>query len=313
MTVPNIPNSLVYPRYFILNEDKTEIIHEGTICSSSRGFEFCENVIPHNGDFVFRVAGIAPEGDSATWEFCGKSGGINEELQFTMREGSCVAGAKLSAEEYCAGLLSSVILSGSLVLGGVNADAFSTLDASVLESDLKLLMPATGVAIKSWTNTNSGLRVHFSADLKSDVNLLYFHSNVDTLVSTIQSDLSTSIANGVFKDQLNNALDAFPNTQNDILRGCTEITLEDVSLYSVGYVAAEGDSQKSSIEIVTSPIGDTPSTTRSHVYAISSAGAYALVTLGLVSLAVVAVAVRLMSRKRSHELLPTDSSHDSVA
>lgn len=302
----------MYPRYFILNEAKTEIIHEGTICSSSRGFEFCENVIPHNGDFVFRVAGIEPEDDASTWEFCGKKGGINEELQFTMRNGVCVAGAKLSAEEYCAGLLSNVVISGSLILGGVNAESFTTLDATVLESDLKLLMPTTGVAIKSWTNSDNGLRVHFSANIESDVNLLFFHSNLDNMVSTIRSDLSLSVSNGVFKDQLNNALDAFPNTQNDILRACTEITLEDLALYSVGYVAADGDSQKSSIEIVASPIDDnnTPSRSQDSLFTMSSTGVYALVTLGVVSLAVVAVAVRLMSRKKSHELLPTDSSHE---
>jgi hypothetical protein len=312
-TVPNMPNFLIYPRYFILNEAKTEIIHEGTICSTSRGFELCENVIPHNGDFVFRVAGIEPEGDAATWEFCGKTGGVNQELQFTMKNGACVAGVKVAAADICDGVLSTVVLSGSLLLGGINSAAFSSTDAEVLESDLKLMIPANSIAIKSWTNTGDDLRVHFSANFLSGAELVYYHANVVNFATTIKTDLSTSISSGVFKDQMNLALDALPNTQSDILRSCTEITLEDMTIYSLGFVSASSEAQNTPIEIISMPVETTASTDPDSVYTLTSTAVYVLVTVGIVSVGLVAVAVRVMSRKRTHELLPSESSHESRA
>jgi hypothetical protein len=313
-TVPNIPNSLIYPRYFILNEAKTEILHEGTICSSERGFELCENVIPHNGDFVFRVAGIEPENDAATWEFCGMTGAVGQELQFKMNNGACVAGLTVSAEDICDGLLSSVVLSGSLLLGGVNSASFSSADAEALETDLKLMVPANSITIKSWINTNNDLRVHFSANFLSASDLVYYHANVVNFAASIETDLATSIANGVFKDQLNIALDAIPNTQADALRACTEITLEDVSIYSLALVSPNPGAQSSKIEIVAAPLETTASTDSHSIFdTISSTGVYVLVTAGIVSLGFVAVAVRMMSRKRTHELLPTDSVHELSA
>jgi len=310
-TAPKIPGALVYPRYFIVSKDKTELIHEGTICSGSRGFEVCQNNLPEDGEYVFRVAGVAPDNDDPTWEFCGKTGGLEEELQFRIKDGKCIPGARITSTKYCAGLQSSVVLTGSLLFSDVRTSFLSSADTTVLEKDIGLVIPSSSIAIKSWTQSNEGLRVHFSAAFTSDKELVYFPSNVDNLISNVETSLSSSISTGVFGDQLASGLLGFAGTQNDALRSSSSITLEEVSLFSVSYLDTSDAQRSSPIEIVTAPVETTTVHTKPSgtIYTITSVGVYALVTVGIVLLGVAGVAVRYLSRKRTHDPLPTDSAH----
>jgi len=100
-----VPNVLVYPKYYIMTKDRQKLVKPPkSICNQQRGAEFCQEALPWSGHFIFRFAGIEPTepDDAATWEFCGITGGINEEFEFLMREGVCVPlTSKLSAEANC--------------------------------------------------------------------------------------------------------------------------------------------------------------------------------------------------------------------
>jgi hypothetical protein len=100
-----VPNVLAYPKYYIMTKDRQRLVKPPkSICNQKRGAEFCQEALPWSGHFVFRFAGIEPTepDDAATWEFCGITGGINEEFEFLMQEGVCVPlTSKLSAEANC--------------------------------------------------------------------------------------------------------------------------------------------------------------------------------------------------------------------
>lgn len=229
-----------------------------------------------------------------------------------MRDGTCVPGVHVTAEQYCAGLNSSVVLVGTLLFDGVSSESLTTIDTNVLEADIGLMIPSSTIAIKSWTHSDDGLKVHFSATFLSDSNLLYYHNHVDDLVAKVSNSLSSSISSGVFQEQLSLGLSSAGNSQNYVLRSSSSVILQDVSIYSLAYIPVNKDGSHSSpIEIVTSPIDNTVTKSSSHgtIYTLSTIGIYALVTVGIVLLGVVAVVVKSNMKKRTHEPLPTDSSH----
>lgn len=108
-----LPETLTAPQFIISNADRTAIIHRGTVGDersnrhtskhhkkSLNAAIFCdEDDLLEDGSYVFRIDGALSREhphSKTKWEFCGVRGTSDEELQFTMSEKKCTAGAKRS-------------------------------------------------------------------------------------------------------------------------------------------------------------------------------------------------------------------------
>jgi hypothetical protein len=231
-----VPNILAYPKYYIMTKDRRKLIKTPkSICAQNRGTEFCEEALPWNGHFIFRFAGIEPTdpADAATWEFCGMSGGINEEFEFIMEFGVCYPLTnKLTAEQYCEyGFETAINMNGMFTMSG-NFDSsamLSELDTSILEKELTLLMPGQlSVTINSVTHEeDNSLRVSFKASIIAE-SVGYDGSQVDkveTMMYDLESTLGTAFGSGVMKTNIINDLNAAAGPADDILRQVESIKL----------------------------------------------------------------------------------------
>eukprot|EP00602_Paraphysomonas_sp_CaronLab_P003918 CAMPEP_0185017106 /NCGR_PEP_ID=MMETSP1103-20130426/60_1 /TAXON_ID=36769 /ORGANISM="Paraphysomonas bandaiensis, Strain Caron Lab Isolate" /LENGTH=966 /DNA_ID=CAMNT_0027546363 /DNA_START=40 /DNA_END=2940 /DNA_ORIENTATION=+ len=302
--VPDVPNILSYPRYFIMNDKRTKLIKYGTICKNDRGVEYCDEVLPHDGHFVFRVAGVEPDGDDATWEFCDTEGGINEELQFTMKAGKCHPGPKLTAEEYCDTLESMAVLTGSILLSGVQSGDLSSLDEKILATDLGTLFTnAHKITLLGWKHVEEGLEASFEVTMA--VSDAHVFSDVETVVDNIKSHLETTLVDGNFIAELSAELDHHPNTKHDVLRSAKTVSLEHLEVAETYFVHAEEQSTQP-VEVVL-PSSSSASEKSADSFRLTAVSGV-VVLVGTV-VVVAGVALALMTRRRTHELLPADSTH----
>jgi hypothetical protein len=125
-----VPHVLAYPKYYLMTKDRQKLINPPkSICAQNRGTEFCQEALPWSGHFIFRFAGIEPRdpADVATWEFCGISGGINEEFEFIMREGVChPLTSKLTAAAHCEhGFETAISMNGAFTVSGEAGGSWS--------------------------------------------------------------------------------------------------------------------------------------------------------------------------------------------
>eukprot|EP00602_Paraphysomonas_sp_CaronLab_P004182 CAMPEP_0185024208 /NCGR_PEP_ID=MMETSP1103-20130426/7186_1 /TAXON_ID=36769 /ORGANISM="Paraphysomonas bandaiensis, Strain Caron Lab Isolate" /LENGTH=683 /DNA_ID=CAMNT_0027557119 /DNA_START=64 /DNA_END=2115 /DNA_ORIENTATION=+ len=97
----SVPQSLVYPMYFIMDEYNTKLLHSGTMCRYG-DLDHLHEVLPRDGRFLFRVAGLSNlENGNFTWDFCGVTGVLNQEVHFTMTKGKCKPGMERIPSDYC--------------------------------------------------------------------------------------------------------------------------------------------------------------------------------------------------------------------
>lgn len=297
-----------YPKYYIMNEDKTKLIHDGTICNPHRGVDICEEVMPYDGTFFFRVAGVEPIGDAATWKFCGREGGIDEELEFFMKAGKCVPGAQTTAKKYCDGLESVTTISATIFLSGMKSDGLTAADSKILETDIATLMPyPERVTLTSWhyveSGVDSGLEVTFEA-----VFVVHDHTDVMNAMDTIRNQMDVGMSSGNFVSELKTMLNDLPNSNGDALRLTKSATLKDITLVDEYYLPAGSSlTTKDPVTEVTSPVVEHKSSSaQSSQFTVS---AEVGVAAACMLLAVAAAAV-VFTRRNTHTLLPTDSSHD---
>jgi hypothetical protein len=302
-----------YPKYYIMNEKKTKLIHDGTICNPKRGVDICEEVMPYDGTFYFRVAGVEPVGDAATWKFCGREGGIDEELEFFMRHGKCVPGAQTTAKKYCDGLESVTTISATIFLTGMTSGSLSAADAKVLETDIATLMPdSERVTLTGWTyvqtDSDSGVEVTFEAVFV--VQDGFNHNNVLDTIENIRASVDVGMSSGNFVSELKTMLNGLPNSNGDVLRLAKSATLKDITLVDEYYLPA-GSSvpAKNSVTEITSPAVEHKATTAdSSQFSVS-------VEVGVAAscmLLAVAAAAVVFTRRNTHTLLPSESAHDGL-
>ena len=273
-----VPNVLAYPKYYLMTKDRQKLIKSPkSICSQKRGTEFCQEALPWNGHFIFRFAGIEPTdpADAATWDFCGVSGGINEEFEFIMREGVCYPLTnKLTADAYCEyGFETAINMNGVFnIAGNFNSlTSLSELDTSLLEKELALLMPGDlSVTINSVTHEeDNSFNVYFKTSIIAE-SMGYDGTQVDkveTMMYELEATLSSAFETGLLKNKLIFDLNAVANTQDDVLRQATDMKLVgfmeiDSMNYQDKHVGASvqsGDiggswSVPENIELISSPV-----------------------------------------------------------
>lgn len=305
------PAVLVYPRYYISNQQRTEIIHSGSLCPQDDKF-FCHEILPHEGKFVFRVNGFEVTPGDISWEFCGKSGGLHDELQFEMHKGHCHAGVLLSAEDYCDGIVTLGSYAGFMTLSGISHGSLSEIDTLVIEHIIlgALSIPSATVSIVSTHVSGSSLNIEFAltVELEKAGYDGVFSDMVDASLEDFTTTLSYSASHGFLMTLLTKELKTSLLSSEDILNSVTEISFTKLELVSVTY----SDVTKSSaIDKVYTSEDSIATDSNSHP-------AFNPVVAGLASffgvLAAGGLLVFIIMKTRSgdkqgHVLLPTESSH----
>lgn len=335
-----VPNIMAYPKYYILTKDRQKLVKPPkSICNQNRGGEFCQEALPWNGHFIFRFAGVEPTepADAATWEFCGMSGGINEEFEFIMREGVChPLTNKLSALAYCEdGFETAISMNGGFSIeGNFNSlSALTEVDTSLLEKELALVIPGDlVVTIQSVTHDlESTFNVYFKASIIAE-SVGYDGSQmdkVDTMMYELESTLAEAFESGMMQSKLLRDLDAIPNTEDDILRHATGIKMLGFMeinnmIYQDRYVGVTSHSGEyggswnvpEQVYVVSSPITNEKLSETTGIISLAGVLVGALVAI-LVATSVVqhrkgeSVEFDLpaIGRREKHLQLPGDSEH----
>ncbi|CAE7551278.1 unnamed protein product, partial [Symbiodinium microadriaticum] len=312
--VIDIPDILTYPKYYIMNDKKTKVLQEGTVCKD-RSTEYCEDPLPHDGNFVFRVTGFDTD---ATWRFCGAEGSANEELVFSMKAGKCKADRKHSAADYCAGILSHVVLSGTLSIAGGQGDTLSAFDTKMLEQQITSMFPyQREVTISSYLTTDEVMTVSFKVvvvaeDYGVDGTV---DANVESLFSQLSTGVQTPLSAGQFMSVLRNSLKDSPQGTADVLSSMSAVSLVSLELTDVVYEPAPTSVEQPVETPAADEAAEVP-TARAEfalsatvVYACAGAAAFTLLAFVIVR----AVKRNVDSRTKSHIPLPLESEHDGIS
>jgi hypothetical protein len=312
-TLATFPDILMYPTYVIMTADKTKQLHVGSLCPH-RQVERCEERLPPKGEFVFRVMGKDPEGDDH-WKFCGVEGTIGQELQFEMKKGKCVAISITNAYTYCS-FNTQVTLTGGLVLAGVSTD-FSELDSKVLENEVaSMLVSTTHVSIVSWNvNADGNMEVVFEAVILTENQGVdgSIRANVDTLVTTLQTNMQSAFASGAFMASMDLALSEYPQSLMGITKA-TGASLTSLEIVKIVYVEASTTiAERSPASLPYASVQETETVTAT----VTPEESMSVITAcAIVAAVVIVAAVALRSRDTKdfkHQELPVDSEHaDSI-
>ena len=299
---------LTYPKYYIMNEEKTKLIHSGTICKD-RGVDLCEEVMPYDGTFYFRVAGMEPIGDAATWKFCDREGGINTELEFRMKEGYCIPMAQTTAIQYCNGLETVTTISATVFLAGVTATELSAVDSMLLQQDMAAMIPlAERVTLTGYQYTEGqGAQATFEAVFVSQSNAMG-HDVVRNAVETIRHELELGMSSGSFVSELRQAISILPNSANDVLRRVTTASLLNVDVYNeyyqpIGTGLHVALPDQNTDVIISSPTAEQHHHSSSQEFSVVSA------VLAMAGVLLVGAAFVVLRLRSTHSLLPTESMH----
>jgi hypothetical protein len=312
--VIDVPDVLTYPKFFIMNEDKTKVLQKGTVCDD-RETEFCEEPLPHHGNFVFRATGYSTD---ATWKFCGEEGSVNEELVFSMKAGKCEAKVKHTAADYCTGILSYMIMLGELAISDVKGDTLSAYDTKMLEQQItSMFTHQREVTIVSYTydQASSTMMVSFKATIAAEDYGVdgTVHSDVEDLASAITSSVSSPVTEGQFMTSLLNMLKGSPLGTSDVLSSMSAVSLSSLSLSSISYgtrnadtpVSAPVQEETETIEVATARKESVISATVGYI-----CGAVALVAI--IAFAVVRTSAQSENSTKNHLPLPLDSVHNDA-
>lgn len=238
---------IIYPRYFIINSDRTEIIHKGSICQSlpkGRNIEACEEVLPYDGKFLFRVAGFEvnerKESESdVNWDFCGISGNLGEELEFEMVNGHCQAGEKRSAKDYAKGFQSFSTWSGILVIESASSSYSSVedkeADSKILERALSGVLRNGMVRINSLELSGNELKVSFTCLFileRFGYEGLY-PDEIEKANKEIYSMMTEAMSSGALSVSLQDSISLNPSSVSSFMSHMKLITMDTFELQSL--------------------------------------------------------------------------------
>lgn len=237
LTTSIVPTTVTYPKYYILTDDKSELITTGTSCDNQ--IEVCKEHLD-DGEYIFRVAGINPDPDEViSWKFCNVEGKLGQELHFRMKRGVCIPGQFISAADYCSGLLSIMTLNGVLILDGSKAESLTNFDFKVIESRLASAFPHySSIKVTGYELKNSDLLVAFEVEsaveeygLDGTVN-----NNVLIVFNTILTNLETIFSSGTFVSLIHDSIRESSLGADDALFSVTSASLASFELTSVEFI-----------------------------------------------------------------------------
>jgi hypothetical protein len=249
----NLPDLLTYPKWYVMNAARTELVDFGSMCEDPEEVEGCVLSLP-DGRYVYRVAGYNLEGDAASWRFCGISGVNHQELQFSMTNGKCVPAALLTAEDYCSGFKTLVFLGGSISIAGVTNDNLDDYDTNAIYLQLLAMFPNTvAVEIMSQTLDSGLLTVSFVVTVSPEDYGLdgSVSNNIETSLNMIsaaaQSESQINFLNG-----LSTAILSSPAGAKDPLAQVSGATLSPLEVIQVQYVKKDDNTLLHPLDTVSS-------------------------------------------------------------
>jgi len=229
--------------YYISDANGDKLISTGTLCGDLLSAE-CWQVIP-DGTFILRVGGglDADSGDH-TWDFCGKTGGSQRQLLFTVSQGECTPLQVLSRSEICSTAIEPRMkLLGELLLTGLDSQLELTSEDSLLVSkvmsSLGTVLKATEVTITgvSYSSSLEGHVLSFSCYVMGDAQGYDYrdYTQVEATRDEISSELSSAISNGQFLSSVVSSADVSTADSNS-LKYTTGVSIISLSIYEVDFV-----------------------------------------------------------------------------
>jgi hypothetical protein len=174
-----------------------------------------------------------------TWDFCGVSGLLHEELQFEMVKGKCVPTQKFTAKQYCDGIVSLGIYVGSFVLSNVKGSDLTEYDTKLLEHII-----VSGVGITSATVVVTGtsyvnhvLTVQFMLSaVMEDSNMHGVFSDVlETFSDTVINNIQNAANQGYFMTVLREDVTLHVISENDVLSTTSSFDFVSMEFVRVEY------------------------------------------------------------------------------
>jgi len=331
----DVPAILIYPKYYIISKDRTQIVYEGTMCDAERK-EKCMEVLPDNQppheEFVFRAAGwkrgfgaYADQNEvksHESWEFCRRKGKVGDELLFRMVCGVCEPIQMISSDQYCDGIDIVVAFSGSVIFSGVSSSLFSADDKSIVQSTLMAIMKATEITVSAWELSEDNLLlVSFTgAGTTASMGFTELSSrSVEKYAALAPVTLATSFGDGSFRHNILSSLNLLSDTNLDILRPMSSPVLvnfevlsssyEEVSVESAGSNPVDGTVYVGQHEEMSASVSSSSvSSSSNYVVALE----FVLMLVGGVAAVVLGEKLLFSGRNNDHEALATSSEHGGL-
>lgn len=297
----------------------TQLLYRGTICGLGVPMSYCDLELP-DGDYVFRVGGAldADKGDH-TWEFCGKTGGMQEMLTFSIVNRQCIAYSSYTAASYCSDVVGVIVVEGVIQLTGLQALELSEYD-----------LQAVGIAVKHLMSPTSVKEVEASHDLESSElgYLVKFRAYVDMQSLGLEDGDDSLDVFDILAAQLQAASDSGHLTE-EVAASSEELTVGAHGLMNVRNAKLLSftsggemlyDNTKPQMNAMVTDMMTESSSSGSEaddasvvekVVSVESELGY--VMIGLVGLVVVGVGWRVAIRKDIHSRVPVEPYGGGVA
>jgi len=305
-----VPLIFIYPQYYIINRPRTDVIHRGTICSNSIDDEKCFEVLPCDGEFVYRGAGWqhgSPYGPES-WEFCGVKGKIGDEVIFKMVHCKCHVIELIENYQYCDGMRLLVSYVGSLLFSGISTTDISTVDQRVIENSIRNTLRADQFLTTSLTlSQDNNLILTFSAKGFSDI---YGFSSLSTesfenYGDSVTFAFNSALEDGTIQQNILSGISLVQKADVNVFDRVASINLVGIQFLSYEIVSKDGDTTSGVNYAVSSPYS-------SQVYSIFHYSLY--VVLLIAGVFAIVLGERLISKQivkqRYDEVMP-ESAHAS--
>jgi hypothetical protein len=310
----DLPDLLTYPKWYVMNAARTELVDFGSMCENPKAIEGCV-VSLADGRYVYRVGGYNMDEDAASWRFCGISGVNHQELQFSMVKGECVAHALLAAEDYCTGFKTLVFLGGSISIAGVTTDSLDAYDTKAIYLQLLAMFPKT-VAVEIMSQTlddDSGvLTVNFLVTISPEDYGLdgSVSSNIDTSVTAISAAAQSESENN-FLSGLSTTILSSPAGVKDPLSHVSGATLSALEVLQIQYVTKDDNTPLHPLDV-----NSLSSSARREGTVRNGVSLMSVVALACGTVFLVAVAAFSLQRRRlsspTHSPLSDKSCHTNL-
>ena len=299
----DLPDILTYPKWYVMNAARTELVDFGSMCENPKGIEGCVISLP-DGRYVYRVAGYNLDGDVASWRFCGIYGVNHQELQFSMVNGECVPHALLAAEDYCTGFKTLVVLGGSMSIAGVTDANLDDYDTNAIYLQLLAMFPNTvAVEILSQTLDNGLLTVNFVVTVSPEDYGLdgSVSTNIDTCLNSIYAT-AQSESQSNFLSGLSTTILSSPAGVSDPLAHVSGATLSSLEVLEVQYVKKDDNTVLHPLDAISSSPHEVTHNGMSIMTVVA-------LVCGAVFMAAATAFALMRSRPSTHSPLSDKSSH----
>ena len=161
--------------YYVSDVDGQRLVARGTMCAGPASFQCWQPL--KDGTYVIRIGGaLDGSGGDHTWSFCGKSGGIQRQMIFEIRNNSCRVLSSYSKNQFCSTKETPVLkLVTHVLLIGLDKDTIlTTEDHSVLSQAIAFVTPlfqsSSNIRVEDMTFSESygGHVVTFTGFISTD-------------------------------------------------------------------------------------------------------------------------------------------------